>query len=108
MDEGSSQKKNKTIDAVIAAVSMAAMGSAVNSSKAAESARVEKKINELGANLERISQQIKALQEPLDEQKLVVASANPAEEDKKPDGVQQGKSQDVIYVRKSTEFSFYS
>ena len=109
MDEGSYQKKNKTLDAVVAAVNLAAMGSAVNSSaRADESTRVEKKIDELGAKLERLSEQIKALQTPNQEQKLAVASENPAEADKKPDSMHQPKAQDVIYVRKSTEFSFYS
>lgn len=109
MDEGSSQKKNRMMDAVVAAVNLAAMGSAVNSSAVAkESTIIEKKIDELGAKLERLSEQIKSLQAPQQEQKLAVASDNPAAVDKKPEVVQQVKAQDVIYVRKATEFSFYS
>ena len=109
MDEGSYQKKNRTLDAVADAVNLAVMGSAVNSSAGAEeSARIEKKIDQLGAKLERLSEQIKALQVPQQEQKVAVASANPADADKKPEVMQQVKALDIIYVKRSTEFSFYS
>lgn len=109
MDERSSQKKFKTIDAVIAAVNLAAMGSAIGSTRSSrDEMLLEKKLDDLGTKIERLEQQVKSLQPPLGEQKISVAAANSAEPDKKPEGVQQAKNQDVIYVRKSTEFSFYS
>ncbi|HKU50368.1 MAG TPA: hypothetical protein VJP79_10480 [Nitrososphaera sp.] len=137
MDESSSQKKTKTIDAVIAAVNLAAMGVAL-SSKAEEKMfegddnnrgssdkreAVEKRLDELAEKLDRISEQLKVLQGPQQEQQKVVAVAASTTTtttatatgavdgaDKQPEnaGTQQAKPQDVIYVRKSSEFSFYS
>jgi len=135
MDESSSQKKTKTIDAVIAAVNLAAMGVAL-SSKVEEKtsdgdddhrgssdkrAAVEKRLDELAEKLDRISEQLKVLQGPQQEQQKVVAAASTTTttatatgavdgDDKQPEnaGTQQAKPQDVIYVRKSSDFSFYS
>jgi hypothetical protein len=110
MDDSSSQKKTRTLDAVIAAVNLAAMGSAIGSSRSSADAHSEiaKKIDELGARIEQLASQVKALQAPQQEQKMVVDHAGSPEAEKKPDAVQQAKAQDVIYVRKATEFSFYS
>ena len=109
MDDSSSQKKTRTLDAVIAAVNLAAMGSAIGSSRSTSDAQeIAKKIDELGARIEQLASQVKALQAPQQEQKMVVDQAGSPEAEKKPEAVQQAKSQDVIYVRKATEFSFYS
>ena len=111
MDESSPQKRNRTLDAVIAAISLAAMGNAAGSAKGqiqSDSDRVERKIDELGSKIEKIAEQIKVLQAPQQEQKIIVPSATAADGDKKPEGAQQAKPQDVIYVRRSTEFPFYS
>ena len=108
MDE--SQKK-KSFDAIIAAVNMAAMGAgiaaaviAAGKSKAADADadRIEKSIGELNEKFDRISEQLKSMHPE-------VGTATKQVE-KKPESAQQhGKSQqDVIYVRKSTEFSFYN
>ena len=108
MDEGSSQKKTKSQDTATTAVNPEAVGHDVNSLSGLQSARVEKKIDELGAKLEKLSQQIRALQAPAHEQKSADSSANPDEPGKKPEGAPQAKAEDVIHVRKSKEFSFYS
>ena len=94
MDEGS-HKKCK-------------IGTARGESFEAESGVLEKKIDDLGAKIERLVEQVRALQAPQNEQKIVAGMESTAEPEKKPEGVQQAKAQDVIYVRKSTEFSFYS
>lgn len=108
MDESSSQKRNRTLDTVVAAVNLAAIGAAARTAKGQDAERLEKKIDELGAKIEKIAEQIKVMQAPQQEQKIIVGTASAAEGDKKPEGVQQAKPQDVIYVRKSTEFPFYS
>jgi hypothetical protein len=95
MDEGSSHKRSK-------------VGAAKGGLSEATPGILEKKIDDLGARIERLTEQIKALQVPQTEQKLVVGAASAAEPEKKQEGVQQAKAQDVIYVKKSTEFSFYS
>lgn len=83
MDESSQQKK-KGYDAIIAAIS-----------------GVEKSISDLNAKFDRISEQLKSVQPE--------ASTTTKEAEKKPENAQQPhKPQDVIYVRKSSEFSFYN
>lgn len=109
MDE--SQKK-KSFDAIITAINMAAMGAgiaaaaiAAGKSRAAgaDASRIEKSISELNAKFDRISEQLKSMQQP------EVGAATTREAGKKPEGgSQQHKQQDVIYVRKSSEFSFYN
>jgi|SRR5687768_2746033 hypothetical protein len=111
MDESSPQKRNRTLDAVIAAINLAAMGNvagSANGQSLSDAKRVENKIDELGSKIERMAEQIKALQAPQQEQKIIVGNATAADGDKKPESLQQTKPQDVIYVRKSTEFPFYS
>jgi t-SNARE complex subunit (syntaxin) len=110
MDESSQRKGN--FDSVIAAINMVALGAgiavavaAVNKSKAqgAETGRIEKTISELNAKFDRISEQLKSVHPEID--------TTAKEVEKKPEGAPQpnnNKSQDVIYVRKSTEFSFYN
>jgi flagellar hook-basal body complex protein FliE len=107
MDE-SSQKK-KSFDAIITAINMAAMGAgiaaavlAANKSKSAnaDAARIEKSISELNNKFDRM---LKTMQPEV--------STTTKEAEKKPEGAQQPHSkpqQDVIYVRKSSEFSFYN
>jgi hypothetical protein len=111
MDESSSQKKTKGLDGVIG-INLAATGTAINTSLGkladTEPGRIEKKIDDLGAKIERLAEQIKALQAPQQEQKIVADPANSGEPEKKPAGAQQVKAHDVIYVKKSTDFSFYS
>ena len=84
--DGSSQQKKKSLDAVIAAIT-----------------GVEKSISELNAKFDRISEQLKSMQPEV--------STTTKEAEKKPESAQQphnSKPQDVIYVRKSSEFSFYN
>jgi outer membrane murein-binding lipoprotein Lpp len=106
MDE--SQKK-KGFDAIITAINMAAMGAgiaatviAANKSKAAsaDAGKIEKSIDELNAKFDRITEQLKSVQPEV--------SATAKEAGKKPENAQPAKQQDVIYVRKSSEFSFYN
>jgi t-SNARE complex subunit (syntaxin) len=110
MDESSSQKKK--VDAIVTALNMAAMSAgiaaavlAANKSKSASTdpARIEKSISELNAKFDRITEQLKSVHPEV--------GAATKEVEKKPEGAQQphGKpQQDVIYVRKSSEFSFYN
>lgn len=109
MDE-SSQKK-KSFDAIITAINMAAMGAgiaaaifAANKSKSAstDASRIEKSINELNTKFDRVTEQLKSMHPEV--------SAPTKEAEKKPENSQQPHKtqQDVIYVRKSSEFSFYN
>lgn len=110
MDE-SSQKK-KSVDAIITAINMAAMGAgiaaavlAANKSKSAstDADRIEKSISELKTKFDMISQQLKSMNPEV--------NSTTKEAEKKPESAQQPHSkpqQDVIYVRKSSEFSFYN
>ena len=95
MDESSSHKKSR-------------IGAASSEPFEAEPSVLEKKIDDLGEKIERLVEQVRALQVPQNEQKLVMSAESSSEPEKKPEGVQQAKAQEVIYVRKSTEFSFYS
>jgi hypothetical protein len=45
---------------------------------------------------------------PQQQQKIEVGASGPKEAEKKPEATQQQKPQGVIYVRKSSEFSFYN
>jgi hypothetical protein len=107
-DEASQKKKG--FDAIITAINMAAMGAgiaaaviAASKSKAAsaDAGRIEKSIGELNSKFDRMSEQLKSIQPEVN---------TTAKAEKKPEGAQQphGKPQDVIYVRKSSEFSFYN
>jgi len=108
MDE--SQEKKKGFDAIIAAINLVAMGAgiaaavvAANKSKAvsADAGRIEKSIGELNNKFDRMTEQLKSVQPEV--------SATTKEAEKKPENAQpHGKPQDVIYVRKSSEFSFYN
>ncbi|HEX7031678.1 MAG TPA: hypothetical protein VF172_01635 [Nitrososphaera sp.] len=112
MGDESSQKK-KSFDAIITAINMAAMGAgiaaavfAANRSKSvsADADRIEKSIGELKGKFDMISQQLKSMQPEV--------SAAAKETEKKPESAQQPNAkpqqQDVIYVRKPSEFSFYN
>lgn len=109
MDESSQKKKG--FDAIITAINMAAMGAgiaaaviAANKSKDAsvDAGRIEKSISELKSKFDRISEQLKSMQPEV--------NTTTKEAEKKPEGAQHphNKPQDVIYVRKSSEFSFYN
>lgn len=119
MDESPSMvKRSKSFDAIITAINMAIMGTgiaaaviATNKSKSASSnaRRIEKSVGELNSKFDRISEQLKTLQNPA---KAEVLTATTKESEKKPDAgasQQQPKpQQDIIYVRKASEFSFYN
>jgi t-SNARE complex subunit (syntaxin) len=103
-----SQRK-KGSDAIITAINMAAMGAgiaaaviAANKSKAAsaDAGRIEKTIGELNTKFDRISEQLKNVHPEV--------STTTKEAEKKPENPQPSRPQDVIYVRKSSEFSFYN
>lgn len=113
MDESSSKNsvKKKDLDAIINTVNMA-MGAgiaaaiaATNKSGVPDAGRLEKRIEELNAKFDRLSEQLKGLQPAMPAQKIEVGAA-PKEAEKKENA--QQKPQDVIYVRKSSEFSFYN
>jgi hypothetical protein len=128
MDESSSsslQKKTKNMDAKITtAINLAVMGAgiaaavaATNKSKAAsaEARKIEKSISELSAKFDKMVQQLKVMQQQVpqqqQQQKIEVSASGAKEAEKKPKATQQQqkkKPQDVIYVRKSSEFSFYN
>lgn len=114
MDDESSQKK-KSFDAIITAINMAAMGAgiaaavfAANKGKSAstDAEKIERSISELKSKFDMVSQQLKNIQPE------VRAATKEVEE--KPESTQQQpnaksqQQQDVIYVRKSSEFSFYN
>ena len=66
----------------------------------ADAGRIEKSIGELNAKFDRIWEQLKNVHPEV--------NATTKEAEKKPENPQQSKPQDVIYVRKSSEFSFYN
>ncbi|AFU57442.1 hypothetical protein Ngar_c04980 [Candidatus Nitrososphaera gargensis Ga9.2] len=111
-DEVSSQKK-KSFEVIITALNMAAMGAgiaaaviAASKSKAAsaDAGKIEKSISDLSAKFDKMSEQLKSIQPEVNN------NTTTKEVDKKPEGAAQphNKPQDVIYVRKSSEFSFYN
>lgn len=130
MDESSSsppslQKKMKNMDAKInTAINLAVMGAgiaaavaAANKSEAAtvEASKIEKSLSELSAKFDKMAEQLKVMQQqapspPPQQQKIEVSASGAKEAEKKPEATQQQqqKPQDVIYVRKSSEFSFYN
>jgi hypothetical protein len=126
MDESSSslQKKTKNMDAKITtAINLAVMGAgiaaavaATNKSKAAsaEARKIEKSISELSAKFDKMVHQLKVMQQQApqqQQQKIEVSASGAKDAEKKPKATQQQqkkKPQDVIYVRKSSEFSFYN
>jgi hypothetical protein len=105
-----SPQKKKGFDAIITAINMAAMGvgiaaavMAANKSRStsADADRIEKSIGELNQKFDRITEQLKSAHPEL--------STATKEAEKKPESAQQpSRPQDVIYVRKSSEFSFYN
>ena len=112
MDESSQQRK-KNLDAIVAAISTATMGAGIAAaaiaagkynSASVDAARIEKSISELNSKFDRIAEQLKSIHPEI--------SATAKEVEKRQESVQQphkGKpQQEVIYVRKSSEFSFYN
>lgn len=107
MDESFQKKK---FDTIVAAINIAAMSAGIaaavfaanrSRSTSAEADRIEKSIGDLKNKFDTITEQLKSMQPE------VIAPAKEAE--KKPESAQQPqKPQDVIYVRKSSEFSFYN
>lgn len=88
---------------------MAAMGAgiaaaviAANKSKDAnaDAGKIEKSISELNEKFDRISEQLKSIQPEF--------NTTTKEAEKKQNAQQPPKPQEVIYVRKSSEFSFYN
>ena len=120
MEEFSNQttRKTRSFDSIITAINIIAMGAgfaaaaiAASKSKTAsvDANRIEKSVNELNSKFDKISEQLRSLQPS----KMQVSVAAAKESDRKPDSTapqqQQPKpQQDVIYVRKSSEFSFYN
>jgi phosphoribosylcarboxyaminoimidazole (NCAIR) mutase len=105
MDE--SPQKKKGFDALVTAINMgagiAAAVIAANKSKEAstDAGRIEKSISELNTKFDRISEQLKSIHPEV--------STTTKQAEKKPENAQlPHKPQDVIYVRKSSEFSFYN
>jgi hypothetical protein len=112
MDERS-QKKASALRSPAVANNLAAMGTGASKTNGAsispkERMVIERKLDELGSKIDKLTEQLKNLQAPPQDQKIIVESANGAEPGKKEDTAQQAKPQDVIYVRKSSDFSFYS
>ena len=120
-DESSSHvpKKSKSFEAIITAVNIFAMATgiaaaaiAANKSKTAgvNASRIETSVSQLNSKFDKISEQLKSIQPS----KIEAASTTTKESEKKPEGgatQQQHQSrpqQDVIYVRKASEFSFYN
>ncbi len=120
MDGESSNKTSKNskgLDAIINAINMAIVGAGIaaaaiasNKSKiaSADASRIEKSVNELNSKFDKVSEQLKSI--PL--AKIEVPATTAKESEKKPDSAEQQQQpkphQDVIYVRKSSEFSFYN
>ena len=118
-DESSSHatNKSKSFEAIITAVNIIAMATgiaaatiAANKSKTSDvnASRIEKSVGELSGKFDKISEQLKSLQPA----KIEAPSTSAKESEKKPDGATQQQQsrpkQDVIYVRKASEFSFYN
>ena len=120
-DESSSQvvpKKSKSFEAIITAVNIFAMATgiaaaaiAANKSKTAgvNASRIETSVSQLNSKFDKISEQLKSIQPS----KIEAASTTTKESEKKPEGATQQQhqsrpQQDVIYVRKASEFSFYN
>ena len=112
-------KARAAVDAVVVAVNLAAMGagiaaalSAQRSKRAAkvEASAVEKSVQDLNAKVEKISEQLRRLQPPVEAPAGSEKSKDGTE--KKPDSGQTAQQaqqkQEVIYVRKASEFSFYN
>jgi protein-disulfide isomerase len=111
-------KNSKSIDAIITAINMAVMGAgiaaaaiAANKSKiaSADASRIEKTVSELNSKFDKVSEQLKSIQPA----KIEVPATTAKETEKKQDSGEQQQQQpkpqqDVIYVRKSSEFSFYN
>jgi seryl-tRNA synthetase len=126
MDESSSslQKKMKNMDAKInTAINLAVMGAgiaaaiaAANKSKAArvEASKIEKSISELSAKFDKMAEQLKVMQHqapPQQQQKIEVGASGAKEAEKKSRGSPAAAAKAAgrnIYVRKSSEFSFYN
>ena len=118
-DESSSHatKKSKSFEVIITAINIIAMATgiasaaiAANKSKTtgANACRIEKSVGELNSKFDKISEQLKSIQPA----KIEAPSTTAKEAEKKPDGATQQHQprpqQDVIYVRKASEFSFYN
>jgi hypothetical protein len=127
MDESSSslQKKMKNMDAKInTAINLAVMGAgiaaaiaAANKSKAArvEASKIEKSISELSAKFDKMAEQLKVMQQQQapqqQQQKIEVGASGAKEAEKKSRGSPAAAAKAAgrnIYVRKSSEFSFYN
>jgi flagellar hook-basal body complex protein FliE len=106
MDESSKKKVLKHVTAINMAAMGAGIATAIIAAKKSKEAstdagRIEKSISELNTKFDRISEQLKSMQPEV--------STTTKEAEKKAENAQlPHKPQDVIYVRKSSEFSFYN
>jgi septal ring factor EnvC (AmiA/AmiB activator) len=96
-------------------VSIAAAAAANKDKKEAaiEADRVEKAVSELKEKVDKISDQLRAIQPNNNNNNTTNSSSNESaagkESEKKSDGAKpQQKTEDVIYVKKASEFWFYS
>ena len=114
-DSSQQEKKPKGFDAFITAVNIAAMGAgiaaaviAANKGKCAnpDAGKIEKYVDEVNAKFDKISQQLKCIQPKIEDPATITKEG----EKKRENGStqQQPKPSDVIYVRKSSDFSFYN
>jgi len=90
--------------AMVAGIAAAVIAANKGKSASADASKIEKSMSELNSKFDKISEQLKGIQP-----KMEVSSVTARESEKKPNGApQQSKPQDIIYVRKSSEFSFYN
>ena len=112
MDD-TSYKKNKTLESVVAAINMAAMGAAVALEKNfripnADVERVERKLDDLSQKIDGITEQLRSMHVTSRVQTAPFGTVNADKADKKAGVAPEAKSQDLIYVKKPSEFPFYS
>jgi hypothetical protein len=132
MDDSSSssslQKKMKNMDAKInTAINLAVMGAGITAAVAAankikaarvEASKIEKSISELSAKFDKMAEQLKVMQhqappQQQQQQKIEVGASGAKEAEKKSRGSPAAAATAKaagrnIYVRKSSEFSFYN
>lgn len=110
-------KNSKSLNAIITAINIAVMGTgiaaaaiAANKSKiaSADACRIEKSVSELNSKFDKVSEQLKSIQPAKIEVPVTTAKETEKKQDKGEQQQQPKPQQDVIYVRKSSEFSFYN
>jgi len=118
MDESSKQtKKSNGFETIISAINVVAMGAGItaaiiasNKSKTitVNASKIEKSVGELNSKFDKISEQLKSMQTAKIE--VPISTEKDGEKKQEPASIQQQPKhqKDVIYVRKSSEFSFYN